>query len=148
MRVELREVREDDLAALYEFQDEPEIVASGFVPHREHDAFFTHMRWAMTAPGSIMRAIVVDGVLAGSIVKFARGGVNEVGYLVGKPFWGKGLASRALEALLKLTDERPLYGVCVAENIASQRVLEKRGFRIDHKVVETDGTVLIHFVLV
>ena len=148
MRVELREVREGDLEALYAFQAEPEIVASGFVPHREHDAFLTHMRWAMGVPGSIMRAVEVDGALAGSIVKFERGGVFEVGYLIGKPFWGQGIASRALEALLKLTDDRPLYGVCVAENVASQRVLQKCGFRLDHKVVEVDGTLLFHFVLV
>ena len=35
MRVELREVREGDLEALYAFQAEPEIVASGFVPVAE-----------------------------------------------------------------------------------------------------------------
>lgn len=147
MRVELREVREEDFEALYAFQADQQIVESGFVPHREHDAFFEHLRRIGETPGAVQRAIVADGALVGSIGVFERAGVTEVGYLIGRAFWGRGIASRALELMMRNEPRRPIYGVCVAENVASQRVLLKCGFRLDHRVVEPDGALLSCFVL-
>ena len=40
-----------------------------------------------------------------------------------------------------------MYGVCLADNVASQRVLLKAGFKLDHKVVEADGVMVFHYVL-
>ncbi len=148
MRVELREIVEADLDTLCSFQDDPEIVASGFVPHRPPGVFHEHMRKTKLNAGSLGRSIWVDGVLAGSIMKFFRGGVHEIGYLIGREFWGKGIASIAVEQMLELSKDRPMYGVCLAENVASQRVLQKAGFRLDHKVVEADGVLVFHYVLI
>lgn len=147
MHVELREIVEADLDALCAFQDDPVVVKSGFVPHRPPGVFHEHMRKTRGNPGSIGRSIWVDGVLTGSIMKFFRGGVHEVGYLIGREFWGKGIVTVALEQMLALVKDRPIYGVCLSDNVASQRVLQKCGFRLDHKVVATDGVMLIHFVL-
>ena len=148
MHVELREIVEADLDALFAFQDDPVIVASRFVPHRPPGVFHEHMRRRREDPGALSRSIWVDGVLTGSIMKFFRGGVHEVGYLIGREFWGKGIVSVALAQLLALVKDRPIYGVCLAENVASQRVLMKCGFKLDHKVVEQDGSLVFHFVLV
>jgi RimJ/RimL family protein N-acetyltransferase len=60
-------------------------------------------------------------------------GQREVGYWVGRDFWGRGLATKALKIFLEIEETRPLYGVVAVHNIASQRVLEKCGFKIHHR---------------
>ena len=56
----------------------------------------------------------------------------EIGYHIAKPFTGKGYASEAIAAFLPVIMNRlgitKIYGITLAENIASRRVLEKCGF--------------------
>jgi len=56
----------------------------------------------------------------------------EVGYHIAKEFTGAGYATEALRALLDyIKIEKKLdkvYGICVSENVASKKVLEKCGF--------------------
>lgn len=57
----------------------------------------------------------------------------EVGYWIGLPFWGCGVATAATAQLIdfafrKMRIER-LIGRCLEENPASRKVLEKNGFR-------------------
>lgn len=56
----------------------------------------------------------------------------EVGYHIGKEYTGNGYATEALKAFLnEIMSKKNLenvYGVCVSENIASKKVLEKSGF--------------------
>jgi RimJ/RimL family protein N-acetyltransferase len=56
----------------------------------------------------------------------------EVGYWIGKPFWGRGFATEALEGALvwarKRWAKRALVAGHFADNPASGRVLEKAGF--------------------
>ena len=59
----------------------------------------------------------------------------ELGYWIGEPFWGKGIATRAVELIseygfLQLGLERIHSGV-FAFNGASRRVLEKSGFNLE-----------------
>jgi RimJ/RimL family protein N-acetyltransferase len=56
-------------------------------------------------------------------------GTPHVSYWIGKPFWGKGLASSALSLLLaEVVAVRPIYGRAVKDNFGSIRVMEKCGF--------------------
>ena len=56
----------------------------------------------------------------------------EVGYHIGKEYTGNGYATEALKAFLNEVMSKKnlenVYGVCVSENIASKKVLEKSGF--------------------
>jgi RimJ/RimL family protein N-acetyltransferase len=52
----------------------------------------------------------------------------EVSYWIGKPYWGKGVATKALSAFLTLIKVRPLYARAAKDHSASLRVLEKCGF--------------------
>jgi ribosomal-protein-alanine N-acetyltransferase len=56
---------------------------------------------------------------------------TEVGYLLDKPFWGKGFATEAARASLQFGFERCALDHIIAlvhpENLASRRVLEKCG---------------------
>ena len=55
----------------------------------------------------------------------------EVGYWVGKEFWGKGICAEALKLLLAgecFPARTDVFAKVMLQNIASQRVLEKCGF--------------------
>ena len=51
-------------------------------------------------------------------------------YWIGREFWGKGIATKALAVFLSAVKARPLYARAAKDNIASLRVLEKCGFAI------------------
>ena len=53
---------------------------------------------------------------------------RAVGYWLGKEYWGKGVATRALAEFLRLVTTRPLYAHVAQHNLASVRVLQKCGF--------------------
>jgi RimJ/RimL family protein N-acetyltransferase len=57
----------------------------------------------------------------------------EVGYLLGKSYWGRGLATEAAGASLGYgfarLEVQEIVGIVHPENVASQRVLEKIGMR-------------------
>lgn len=84
-------------------------------------------------------AITADGVLAGSIAAFRGGNVHfrtaEVGYYLGEPWWGQGIAAEAVKQLCRYvfeeTDILRLFAEPFARNAASCRVLEKAGFRLE-----------------
>lgn len=56
----------------------------------------------------------------------------EIGYHIGKQYTGKGYATEAVKAFLPVMAEavgaREVYGICLKENAASCRVMEKCGF--------------------
>ncbi|MBR3038973.1 MAG: GNAT family N-acetyltransferase [Clostridia bacterium] len=59
-------------------------------------------------------------------------GVWELGYHIAKAYTKKGYASEAVRAFLPVVMERlhldTMLGVCLADNFASRRVMEKCGF--------------------
>lgn len=61
----------------------------------------------------------------------------EVGYHVAKAYTGNGYSTEAVIAFLPVIMKQlkisNIYGICLAENIASQRVLEKCGFKLEHE---------------
>lgn len=56
----------------------------------------------------------------------------EIGYHIAKQFTGKGYATEAVKPFLPVMAQKlnikEVYGICLAENTASVRVLEKCGF--------------------
>ena len=63
------------------------------------------------------------------MVSFFNWGGTAVGYWQGKGFWGKGIATEALNQFLGVVKTRPLFGRVAQHNGASRRVLEKCGFK-------------------
>lgn len=130
MNVNLRDVTESDLPILFEQQLDPEAAAMAAFPSRNREAFMDHWRKLMADPSLLLRTVLFDGQIAGSIVCFELEGEREVGYWIGKEFWGKGIATQALMQFLDLIQTRPLYGHVAKHNVASRRVLEKGGFKL------------------
>lgn len=91
-------------------------------------------------------AIIHGQQVAGSIGAVPKEDVHrksiEVGYFVGEPYWGQGIATAAVALLIdhiqKHFDAVRLYAEVFETNIASMKVLEKNGFHLEgirHKSV-------------
>lgn len=91
-----------------------------------------HWSKSLADDSNILRTVVVDGEVAGNVVCWEQEGHREVGYWIGRKFWGMGIATRALGAFLSEVTTRPLYAYVAAHNVASIRVLEKCGFTISN----------------
>ena len=124
----LRDVLESDLPVFFEHQSDPEATAMADFPARDREAFDAHWERVLADPALVKKTIVFEGRVAGNIGSWVQDGRRLVGYWVGKEFWGKGLATRALAELIDELDTRPLYAYVAKTNAASIRVLEKCGF--------------------
>ena len=133
MQCVLREVRDEDLATLFEQWADPvaaHMAAFTAADHMDPDAF--ERRWSRLRadPTLITRAIVVDGEVVGTIGSWGDPDEREITYWIGRSYWGKGIATCALTAFLTVDPSRPLHARVADDNVASQRVLEKCGFRV------------------
>ena len=126
----LRNVIESDLPILFEQQFDPIANQMAAFPARDREAFMAHWAKIMADETNILKAILFDGQIAGNIVSWEQSGEREVGYWLGREYWGKGIATRALAAFLEDVKTRPLYAHVAKHNLASIRVLEKCGFTI------------------
>jgi RimJ/RimL family protein N-acetyltransferase len=124
----LREVVDSDLDALFEHQREPEANRMAVFPPRDREAFDAHWRRLLADDSLTKKTIVHHGEVAGNIGCWEQEGRRLVGYWIGREFWGKGLATRALHELTDEVPMRPLHAWVAASNIGSIRVLEKCGF--------------------
>jgi len=125
----LREVEPSDLPVFFEHQADPEAVRMAAFPSRDRPAFDAH--WArVLADGTVVaRTILAGGRVAGNIVCFGPPEAREIGYWIGRAFWGRGIATGAVAAFLEVVPHRPLFGHVARHNAVSIRVLEKCGFR-------------------
>jgi RimJ/RimL family protein N-acetyltransferase len=90
--------------------------------------------------GAIAQTIVADGQVAGNVLSWPADGTRLIGYWIGREFWGRGIATRALAALLEQLTERPLRALVAPHNAGSIRVLEKCGFV---RIAEDDEEVTL-----
>ena len=149
--IQLREAMESDLPIFFEQQlDHAATQMAGF-PSRTREAFMTHWKRIMADDTILLKTILFNGEIAGNVVCFTQLGEREVGYWLGKEYWGKGIATRALEEFLKLIETRPLYAHVAKHNIASKRVLEKCGFTVvaeDRFFSEAFGKNIEEYILI
>lgn len=124
----LRDVAESDLPIFYEQQLDPNATAMAAFPARDRESFMTHWVKIMADKSVVLKTILFDNQVSGNIVSWEQDGEREVGYWVGKEFWGKGIATKALAEFLNQVKTRPLVAHVAKHNVASRRVLEKCGF--------------------
>jgi RimJ/RimL family protein N-acetyltransferase len=129
----LREVVDEDLAALFDQWADPvsaRMAAFTAPDHMNRDAFERRLSRLRADESVINRAIVVEGEVVGTIGSWGDPDEREVTYWIGRSYWGKGIATCALDAFLTVDPTRPLHARVAADNVASRRVLEKCGFRV------------------
>lgn len=100
---------------------------AGYVP-RARKEFFASWEKSFRDPTGTKQTIVVNDQVIGFVSSFERNGRLEVGFRIGREYWGKGIATRALTQFLTMEKRRPLYAGASKTNRASIRVLEKCGF--------------------
>ncbi|MCC6287181.1 MAG: GNAT family N-acetyltransferase [Chitinophagaceae bacterium] len=114
-----------------------------------------------TTPGiPFVLAIEADRNLAGCIGLEMQEDVArisaEIGYWIGEPFWGKGIATKAVALMMDYVAEHfPLlvriYAKIFQFNAASMKVLEKNGFHLEcihRKAVEKNKVIWDEYVWV
>jgi RimJ/RimL family protein N-acetyltransferase len=149
-RVSLRAVAEADLPIFFAHQADPEAARMAAFPPRTWPAFAAHWAKIMAGETNIMRTVLFDGQVAGNVVSFVMEGKREVGYMLGREFWGRGIATQALRLFLQIVTERPLYAHVAKHNLASRRVLEKNGFTLtgeEEHFSTMDGKIIEGYIL-
>jgi RimJ/RimL family protein N-acetyltransferase len=129
----LREVEDRDLDVLFEHSnDRDAIQMAAFTSPDADDRTTFEQRWARLRSDDTTtnRVVEIDGRVVGHIASFDLEGQREVTYWIGREDWGRGIATRALQELLRLEATRPLYAHAASDNAASIRVLTKCGFLI------------------
>ena len=110
-------------------------------PARERIAFMAQWTMILADDTIAKQTILCDQQVAGNIVSWDEAGAREVGYWLGRDYWGKGVATRALAAFLEHMQTRPVYAHVAKHNIASMRVLQKCGFAITSE--DSDEVLLV-----
>jgi RimJ/RimL family protein N-acetyltransferase len=131
----LRDVTEADLPIFFEQQRDPaanQMAAFTAKDPADREAFTA--KWAKILGDDTVtkKAVLVNGQVAGSVSSFVApwSGQLEVTYWVGREYWGRGIATKALTEFLGHLKARPVYARAAKDNIASIRVLAKCGFTI------------------
>ena len=117
----LRDVIVSDLPVFFEQQFDPIANQMAAFPARDRDAFMAHWAKIMADESNILKTILYGDQVAGNIVSWEHDGEREVGYWLGREYWGNGIATRALAAFLDQVTPRPLYAYVVKHNRASIR---------------------------
>lgn len=98
-------------------------------------------------------AIEVAGEVVGGIGLHPQEDIHrktmELGYWLGEPFWGKGIVTDAVKAIIaygfQQFDITRIFAYTMSNNVASSRVLEKAGFLYEgtqRKAIFKNGQVL------
>ncbi len=141
MTVTIAPITEEDIKALYPMGSTKAISwmsGGGLKYPTPYAEFRTKNTIAVSDDVGEQETWVINhkGEPAGSIGYFRRENDSplEIGYWLGEPFWGMGIASKALMLALDAIRLNGVTGVITAtalkENIGSAKVLQKCGFDI------------------
>jgi len=162
-RLILRPWVESDAESMFKYASDPDVgPAAGWVPHTSIADSLEIIRTVFAAPETYAVVLKATGEPVGSCgIMFSNSphsaelqpGEGEIGYWIGKPYWGQGLIPEAVEALLKhaFADLRLKVLWCshYEGNHQSRRVCEKCGFQYSHTAqcvgVQDGGVMTEHF---
>jgi RimJ/RimL family protein N-acetyltransferase len=129
--VELRDLDDDDLDAVFDMMRDPEglslaaFTAEDPQDRRAFDAWITRERGRDDVS---LFTVTERGGFAGTAAAFSVGADREVSFWITRHAWGRGVATAALRLLVWREPERPLFARVAAHNAAAIAVLEKCGF--------------------
>lgn len=140
-RLILRPWRESDAEALFKYASDPDVgPRAGWPPHKSVEeslqiiktVFNTPTMWAVELKET-GEAIGCVGYLPASVSNLQIPDDQcEVGYWIGKPYWGRGICTEALRLVIdycfNVKHFTVLWGDFFPSNPASGRVMTKCGF--------------------
>lgn len=133
-RLTLRPLRDDDLGAIVENVRDYDIAKmTTRIPHPYSEADGRSFLAAQRQRGSLNLAVEHERELVGVCSLFGMPARSEIGYWFARSVWGRGIATETGRALLAYgfrTLGLPLVHYrAFVDNLASQRVAQKLGFR-------------------
>lgn len=144
-RLLLRPWSETDAESLYEYARDPDVgPVAGWPPHRSVEESREIIRAVLSKPESYALCERNSGIAIGALaLKMGeatdmtdRDDECELGYWLGKPFWGRGYMPEAAAELLRHAFEdlgmRAVWCGYYEGNLKSKRVQEKLGFEYNH----------------
>lgn len=160
--MEFREYNPEYAERFAEIRNNPNVLNNGYDktpnPFLKKDAVdFINLQLEKTPPQRFL--IFCDNELAGEIGITIQDDVHrlcaEMGYFIAEPFWGKGLATRAIKKMTEYTFAtfeviRIIAGV-FDFNKASMKALEKNGYYLESirkKSVIKNGQIIDDYIWV
>lgn len=153
-RLILRLWRESDAEALYTYASDPAVgPPAGWPPHTSVENSREIIKGVLSERETYAICLK-SGKPVGSIGLRLNGSTDmtdrddecELGYWIGKPFWGQGLVPEAARALLRYAFEqlgmRAVWCGYYEGNDKSRRVQEKLGFVYQHKTEGIEVTLM------
>ena len=141
-RLILRPWSENDAEELYKYASDPEVgPPAGWPPHTSAQNSREIIRTVLSAPETYAVCLKENGKPIGSVGLHRndlaeRDDEYELGYWIGKPFWGQGLIPEASRELLRYAFEdlgmNRIWCGYYDGNEKSRRVQEKLGFVFNH----------------
>ena len=144
-RLILRPWQEQDAEDLYTYASNPEVgPPAGWPPHTSVDNSRESIKNVLSKPETYAGCLK-DGTPIGSIGLHLNGSTDmtdrddecELGYWIGKPYWGQGLIPEASRALMRYAFEelgmRAVWCGYYDGNEKSRKVQTKLGFVYQHK---------------
>lgn len=143
--VSLRTLKSSDVTNVVRLANNAKIAANlrdAFpFPYTEKDAE-SFIEAAQSANPPFRFAIEKDGAYAGNIALHVQDDVYqksaEIGYFIGEPFWGQGIATEAVKLIVDYGFEtlgvHRIFAGVFSINPASARVLEKAGFSFEGRL--------------
>lgn len=151
VRVRLDQPRKDDLADIVFLANNHRIAANlAMMPHpftlQDAKALVARAERASENSATFAVRLQTTGRIIG-VAKYAEmeaSGSVHIGYWLGEPFWGQGLATEAVHTLVDYAFSQggmsELSAACRVTNPASRRVLVKSGFQYrDQSMIHSMG---------
>ena len=145
-RLILRRWKDSDAENLYQYAKDPEVgPIAGWPPHQSIDESREVIRNVFNGKEAYAICLKTDGKAIGAIELKLNGHTDltdrddecELGYWLGKPFWGQGIMPEAVKEILRHAFEdigmTTVWVGYYEGNSKSKRVQEKSGFRYQWK---------------
>ena len=142
MKFKLRYWTYDDLESVFHNANSPDIIRfmSDEFPN-SIEKWKTFIDYTVNDKTVLYLAIEIGGNAVGGIGITPQKGIKrknaELGYWLGKDYWGQGVMTKAINEIIKLSFEKfeinRIYATPFETNVASHKVLEKAGFILEAK---------------
>ena len=155
-RTLLRRWEESDAEALFAYARDPEVgPAAGWPAHRSQEESLHVIRNVLSAPECFAICLKDSGKPIGTIQLKLNGHTDlaeqddecELGYWIGKPYWGRGIMPEAVREVLRHAFEdlgmQKVWCGYYEGNVKSKRVQEKTGFLFQRRT-ESVEVPLMH----
>lgn len=137
LKVSLHPVTEQDLEVLFTHQSDTIANQLAQFPPRNREVFLAHWQQNILYNQQVLaRAIWVDGMLVGNILNFQHQGQSQLGYWIGREYWGQGIVTQALKLFLPLVSVRPLFAHVAKHNHPSLRALLRQEFKLTARQIK------------